>query len=217
MSVILGANTPKLRRHTRCRKCGERCHRMNAKIARFSPNQIATMAIKVSMISSLDGRRPPTHAAVELKCHIVREVWFASARLAHLSQYRQQRASSAEQDARQFAPPQPEDLAAFRNRKSAESMGDASPEPPPLPYRETWHIRYETCRSARSASVPASRSASINGNGHAGSILVCTPVTIATALRRRSQPPALALKRTGTNSWLRHRKVRLTSAGTTAK
>jgi 5-methylcytosine-specific restriction endonuclease McrBC regulatory subunit McrC len=43
----LGANTPKIAFDTRCRKFGERCHRMNAKTARFSPTQIATMMIKI--------------------------------------------------------------------------------------------------------------------------------------------------------------------------
>jgi hypothetical protein len=44
------------------------------------------MAIKVSMISSL-ASDPPDSRRNELACHIVREVRFASARLAHLSQF----------------------------------------------------------------------------------------------------------------------------------
>ena len=43
--VCLGPNTPKIARDTR--KRGERCHRMNVKIAKFNPNQIATTAMTI--------------------------------------------------------------------------------------------------------------------------------------------------------------------------
>ena len=73
------------------------------------------------------------------------------------------------------------------------------------------------CRSALSASVPASRSELSNGNGLEGSIPGFTPGNIATALRLLLPKLARALKPIGTGSWLKYRKERSTSAGTTAK
>jgi len=40
----LGTKAPKVRRNTRCRKCGDRCQRMKAKIARFDANQTLNIA-----------------------------------------------------------------------------------------------------------------------------------------------------------------------------
>jgi hypothetical protein len=55
---------------------------MNAKIARFSPNQIATMAIKICIgfVPPTSDKNPPTHVTTEFEAYIVHEVWFARAR-----------------------------------------------------------------------------------------------------------------------------------------